>query len=140
MPEWKIRPYDMSLFLRTKAPTILERKANDDGIFEEGCADLAQRFGRMNQLNQNICSYNCIHEDLGLIIENINNEKHDGDVKINRSIEGLEASLPIVPFNKEFKKDSLSIVIRSNRQYTVVLMMKGGIDKEFFLNFDFGCK
>ena len=42
-------------------------------MLEQGCSDLAQRYGRMNQLNPYICSYNCIHEDLGLIIENINN-------------------------------------------------------------------
>lgn len=31
------------------------------GIIEEGCTDLAQRFGVLNQLNKDICSYNCIH-------------------------------------------------------------------------------
>ena len=92
----------------------------------------------MNQLNPNICSYNCIHEDLGLIIENINNEKVQGDIKINRSIEGLESELPIVPFNREFNKQNLSIIIKNNCQFTVILMMKGGIDREFFINFDFG--
>ena len=73
MPEWKYRAYDLSLIIRSKYPIQLNRKPYKDGILEEGCADLAQRFGKMNQLNAYICSYNCIHEDLALIIENINN-------------------------------------------------------------------
>ena len=95
----------------------------------------------MNQLNSYICSYNCIHEDLGLIIENINNEKTKGNVRVLRSLEVLHAELPIVPLNKEFKgKKALEITIKSNCHYTVVLMMKGGIDRKFFQNFDFCSK
>lgn len=47
-----------------------------------------------------------------------------------RSIDGLQASLPIEPFNKEFidKKD-LEILVKANEEYTVVLMMKGGLDR-----------
>lgn len=60
-------------------------------MIEEACADLAQRYGRLNQLNTYICSYNCIHEDMGFIIENINNERMKGQIKIVRSIDGLKS-------------------------------------------------
>ena len=141
LPEWKFKTYELTFILRTKVPTRIERKNYFEGIFEEGCADLAQRFGKMNQLNSYICSYNCIHEDLGLIIENIHNEKTKGNVRVLRSLEVLHAELPIVPLNKEFKgKKALEITIKSNYHYTVVLMMKGGIDRKFFQNFDFCSK
>ena len=127
--------------IRSKVPVQILRKPYRSGILEEGCADLAQRFGRMNQLNTYICSYNCIHEDLGFIIENINNEKTKGNIRILRSIEGLHCSLPIVPLNLDFKgNQDLEITIKPNCHYTVVLMMKGGIDKKFFQNFDFCSK
>ena len=35
--------------------------------------DLAQRNGKLVQINRNICSYHYIEKNLGLIIENINN-------------------------------------------------------------------
>lgn len=89
MPEWNTKIYDLTLLLRAKVPVQLERKPYDGIIVEEGCADLAQRFGRLNQLSNYICSYNCIHEDLGLIIENINNEKINGEVKVMRTMDGL---------------------------------------------------
>ena len=138
IPEWEFRPFDLSLFIHTKVPTTLERKPYIEGSFEDGCADLAQRFGKMNQLNPYICSYNCIHEDLGLIIENINNEKTKGMIRIKRSINGLQSKLPIEPFNKEFKgKEELEISIKNGCHYTVVLAQKGGIDRAFFQNFYF---
>ena len=93
LPEWGQRAYDLSLIIRTKLPTRLDRKNYEDGTIEEGCADLAQRFGRLNQLNTYICSYNCIHEDMGMIIENINNERTRGQIRILRSIDGLKSSL-----------------------------------------------
>lgn len=52
--------------------------------------DLCQRLGKLKQINKNICSYNYIESQLGLIIENINNEKHEGEIKILRSIQGLD--------------------------------------------------
>ena len=73
MPEWRGRTFDVNLILRAKVPVPIERKPYTDGILEEGCTDLAQRFGRLNQLNKYVCAYNCVHEDLGIIIENINN-------------------------------------------------------------------
>jgi len=51
--------------------------------------DLAQRFGKLIQINSNICSYNYIDYKVGFIIENINNEKTSGEVKILRTIDGL---------------------------------------------------
>jgi hypothetical protein len=35
--------------------------------------DLAQRYGKMVQINKNICSYNFIDKNIGFVIENINN-------------------------------------------------------------------
>ena len=102
-------------------------------MVEEGCADLAQRFGRMNQLNKNICSYNCIHEEMGLIVENINNEKTMGVTKVRRMINNLKSEHEIEPFNSEFnERNVLEVSIEPESYFTVVLMMKGGIDKKFF--------
>ena len=73
-----------------------------------------------------------------MIIENINNERTKGQIRILRSIDGLKSNLPIEPFNKEFKKcKAMEVIIKNNSHYTVILMMKGGIDREFFQNFDF---
>jgi hypothetical protein len=69
-------------------------------MIEEACADLAQRYGKLNQLNPYICSYNCIHEEMGLIIENINNERVKGQIKIVRSIQGLKSKVLIEAVNK----------------------------------------
>jgi len=33
------------------------------------------------------------------MIENINNERYNGDIRINRSINGLKATVDLVPFN-----------------------------------------
>ena len=67
--------------------------------------DLAQRFGKLTQINPNICSYNYIDYKVGFIIENINNEKTSGEVKILRTIDGLDA-FNITPVNLEFEKKS----------------------------------
>lgn len=40
---------------------------------EKGCCDLAQRYGKLHQINMFACNYSFIHEELGLLIENINN-------------------------------------------------------------------
>lgn len=67
----------------------------------ESCLDVGQRLGKLQQLNKNICTYTYIHKELGLIIENINNERSQGDVRIYRSIENLVRNYPIKAFNKE---------------------------------------
>jgi hypothetical protein len=108
--------------------------------------DLAQRKGKLSQVNAFICSYNYLNEDVGMIIENINNERTLGSVKVMRSINGLKASVDIVPINKEFYqigeeekkrstnkfKTNITINIPQESSFTVVLKMKGGIDKKFF--------
>ena len=43
-------------------------------ILNETCVDIAQRFGTLNQLNRNMCSYRIIDRKNGFIIENVNNE------------------------------------------------------------------
>jgi hypothetical protein len=81
-----------------------------------------------------------------MIIENINNERTLGSVKVMRSINGLKASVDILPINKEFYqireeekkkhptkfKTNITIKIPQESSFTVVLKMKGGIDKKFF--------
>lgn len=64
--------------------------------------DLAQRYGELNQINKFICSYNYVTEKVGLIIENIVNERVNGDVTVMRSIRGLKCKVHILPINKEF--------------------------------------
>ena len=51
--------------------------------------DVAQREGKLVQVNNSICSYHYIEKNIGLIIENINNEKERGWVRIVRSVDGL---------------------------------------------------
>lgn len=78
---------------------------------------------------------------MGLIIENINNERTKGQIKILRSIEGLKSSVQIEAVNKEFQKGrEIEVVIRHNCHFTVVLKMRGGIDRQFFRTFDFGTR
>ena len=55
--------------------------------------DLAQRFGELNQINKYICSYNYLTEKVGLIIENIINERISGEVSVMRSIKGLKCAV-----------------------------------------------
>lgn len=69
-----------------------------------------------------------------------------------RSINGLKASVDIIPINKEFYeiseeerkknpkkfKNNITINIAQESSFTVVLKMKGGIDNKFFQVFDFG--
>ncbi len=75
--------------------------------------DLAQRFGKLIQINSNICSYNYIDYKIGFIIQNINNEKTSGEVKILRTIDGLE-DFNITPVNVDFyENDRLEIKIPS---------------------------
>ncbi len=64
--------------------------------------DLAQRNGKLNQINKSICSYTYLCEESALIIENIVNERTRGDVTIMRSITGLKSKVEILPLNMEF--------------------------------------
>lgn len=64
--------------------------------------DLAQRFGKLSQINKSICAYTYLCEETALIIENIINERTKGDVTIMRSINGLKSRVEILPINSEF--------------------------------------
>ena len=64
--------------------------------------DLAQRKGTISQLKPNLCSYNYICPQTGLIIENVNNEKLKEEVTIHRNVAGIPCSVDLVPVNKEF--------------------------------------
>ncbi len=62
MPEWKDKPYDFNLVFRGTCETFFERKPYElyRNILEESCMDLAQRLGKLVQVNKNICSYHYI--------------------------------------------------------------------------------
>ena len=64
--------------------------------------DIAQRYGKLAQINKSICSYTLILEKVGLIIENVCNERIKGEVTILRSISGLKSRCKIMPVNEEF--------------------------------------
>jgi hypothetical protein len=68
-------------------------------MLEAGCLDLAQRNGRLNQINKFICSYYHLNVKAAMIIENINNERLHGEVVVVRSISGLKSKVEIVPLN-----------------------------------------
>lgn len=74
-----------------------------------------------------------------------------------RSINGLKSKVEILPLNKEFEVDapqeygslqktdgkkvigqSIEIDIQKGESFTVVLRMRGGIDRKFFKVFNFG--
>ena len=80
------------------------------------------------------------------MIENINNERFNGDIRINRSIGSIRSLATVVPFNFEFYhnkgsklpfKTNISIFIPNDKSFTVVLMTHGGIDKTLLKRFDF---
>jgi hypothetical protein len=60
----------------------------------------------LNQINKFICSYNYVTEKVGLIIENIVNERVNGDVTVMRSIRGLKCKVQILPINREFYEEA----------------------------------
>lgn len=68
-------------------------------MFEKGCADLAQRKGKLQQISLYACSYCLVEEEAGLMIENINNERPNGDIRINRSIGNIRNLSAVIPFN-----------------------------------------
>lgn len=73
--DWADKVYNMSLTYNGPVPITIERKTQKDApnVFEEACADIAQRFGDFKQLSPNLCSYRCFYSPLGLLIENLNN-------------------------------------------------------------------
>jgi hypothetical protein len=42
-------------------------------MIDKGCSDLAQRLGKMTQINKWICTYSLVYANAGIIIENVNN-------------------------------------------------------------------
>lgn len=129
-------------------PVTIQRKEYDDRekIVERGCEDLAQRHGRLQQINIYACSYCVVEGNVGFMIENINNERFNGDIRINRSIGSIRGKVEVAPFNIEFYqnksskvpfKNSISIRIPADQSYTVVLMTRGGVDRELLNRFDF---
>ena len=80
-----------------------------EGIIEKGCSDYAQRFGEMMQVNKWICTYAMVDIGAGLMLENINNERRHGKVKIYRNISNLKPKgCHLLAYNDEFYLNGLS--------------------------------
>jgi hypothetical protein len=112
-------------------------------MLEKGCSDYAQRRGKLTQINKFICSYTIVDPEAGLIIENVNNERRNGPIKIYRSIKNLKPKQALLlPYNREFFSEGVSsdieITIGKMQSYSVVMMMFGGRDSAFFDTFSFG--
>ncbi len=88
IPEWKGKGYDLNLIFQGNIKVDIDRKPyhGNEHIIIEAAMDLAQSKGKLKQLNQNICTYSYIEPRVGLIIENINNERPNGFVRVLRSI------------------------------------------------------
>lgn len=83
----------MTLLLYSKVNPIIIQSYNQnkpEAMIEKGCSDYAQRFGKMIQVNRFICTYAIVDSECGIVIENINNERRNGKVKIYRSIANLK--------------------------------------------------
>lgn len=70
LPEWKAHAYELSLIVSASQPVALRRREYDDseGLMEKGCCDLAQRLGKLSQINLYACSYTLVSEEVGLLI------------------------------------------------------------------------
>jgi hypothetical protein len=149
LPEWKLSHcYELSLLALSTTPVSFSRKEYEDKerLVEKGCADLAQRRGKLQQISMYACSYCVVEEEVGLMVENINNERFNGDIRINRSIGSTRSSSSVLPFNLDFYlqrngtapfKTSISVYIPSDQAYTVVLMTRSGVDQALLKRFDF---
>lgn len=65
-----------------------------------------------------------------------------------RSIRGLKCKVQILPVNREFYegeegqwrvREEIELDIPKGENFTVVLKLRGGVDRKFFRSFDFGC-
>ena len=144
MPEWNFaKGFDFNLQFHANTKCLFERKPykGNEKIIPEVAMDLAQSNGTLRQLGRSTCIYSYIDRKVGLIIENINNEKSNGSTYIYRSIEGLQKSGKrlVQAFNKEFRDDpSIEVKIEKLNHYTVVLGTVGGVDQHFLNTFCFG--
>ena len=85
--EWEKRAYNVCLSYNGTSCITFERKVIKEvpNLLEETCADIAQRFGEFKQLSPNLCSYRYADPQLGLLIENINNENSSREVALIKS-------------------------------------------------------
>ena len=96
------------------------------------------------QVNKWICTYAMVDIDAGMMIENINNERRHGKVKVYRSINNLKPNNSyLLPMNDEFyangqMKNEIELGMTREQSYTVVLMLFGGRDDVFLNTFNFG--
>jgi hypothetical protein len=64
LPEWKSSHcYELSLILNSSVSVVLSKKEYDDRdlLIEKGCCDLAQRYGKLHQINLFACNYSYIN-------------------------------------------------------------------------------
>jgi hypothetical protein len=65
LPEWRSSHcYELSLLAQSESPVALGRREYEESeqLVERGCCDLAQRRGRMQQINLYACSYTLVSE------------------------------------------------------------------------------
>ena len=76
MGDWNKKVFDVTLNYQGNSEIEIERESMNKhpDIIQEIGTDLAQRFGVCEQMNKNICCYQYIDTQNGLIIENLNNE------------------------------------------------------------------
>ena len=74
--DWKEKIFEMTLNYQGNQEIRFEREPIESHpyILSETCTDLAQRFGKLKQLNRRLCAYRLMDRTNGFIIENINNE------------------------------------------------------------------
>lgn len=143
IPEWEgNKGFDYNVIFHGNTKCVFERKPfkGNEHVITEAAMDVAQRNGFLKQLNQNICTYSFIERNVGFIIENINNERPNGHVRVLRSIEGLQRGKKLIQaFNKELKNEAtIEVKIEALDHFTVVLGVIGGINHGFLDQFDFG--
>ena len=85
----------------------------------------------MQQVNKWICTYSTVNIEAGLMIENINNERRHGKVKVYRSINNLKPNnCCLLPLNEEFyengeMKNEIELQMSKEQSFTVLLFLFG---------------
>lgn len=84
--------------------------------------------GSLCQINKITCSYNYVCLDVGLIIENIHNERIGGEIVVSREWKG--DSKDVIPVSRELReKRKVDIEIGKEGQFTCVFVSLGGLHR-----------
>jgi hypothetical protein len=148
LPDWTVDSMgELTLMAYSRVEPLELHNCSDsrvEGIIEKGCYDYVQRIGKMLQINKWICTYVFVDIDAGLMIENINNERRHGKVKIFRSISALKPNdCHLLPLNDHFYergqlRSDIELSMTRDESFTVILMLFGGRDNLFLNTFNFG--